>query len=241
MNYRKDRYMKKIKSNDMFVFISSSFLILIISIIISSNLAKIIYGNTIYSNRDESFFVENENIVEMVDVDNVEKISKSSVILFQGGVFTDLDNAEDFKGELQHKTLATVVNDGKYEKIFIGVSSGNNFLDMVSIFKSHNIQFVKQIYKIPLDIAYGSEIVNIIEQFSNFIIDNYEDLFENAINISSFKEEVKNIKPNYGSVGFYNEFNSFKELILEFEDNVYVHELESILDFLYYGFKQYKF
>lgn len=243
MNYRRDRYHKNIKNKRMILSIFSLILVLILSVFISSNLSKIIYKNTLRLNVvKETLTIDNgENVVKPVEekISSVEKIPESNLVLFQGGVFLDLENAEDFKSKIQDKTLASIVNDGKHEKLFLGVSDSKNFSEMVSIFKKNNLQFVKQVYKIPNNLEYGSEIIEIVEKFSKFIIKNYENLFEESVDISDFKNEVEKLEPDYGNSGLHNEFVELKELILEFDDSVKKEELESIIDFIYTNLRDY--
>ncbi|BAK80888.1 hypothetical protein RATSFB_0326 [Candidatus Arthromitus sp. SFB-rat-Yit] len=164
----------------------------------------------------------------------------NNIVLFQGGVFNDLDNAEEFKKKIDNKTLSSIVNDGKYERVILGISYKDNFLDMVDFLKSNNIQFVKQVYKIPVNVEYNEEILKILEAFSDFILEEGKNILKDKVDITKLKEVTSTLDVDYGKRGSYELFNELKESILDLEDSAEREELESIFNLIYLSFANYK-
>lgn len=250
MNYRRDKYRKNIRNNKIYVSVIALILVLGLSLVISNGLAKIIYKESISITQVEDSVVQS-NIESVVsskeksdEKEDIEKYAKSlssnSLILFQGGVFRSLDNAEDFKKKIENDTLASIVNDNKFERVILGISDKENFLNMTNMFKENNIQFVRQIYKIPSDVEYSDEIFEIINLFIKFVLNNSKDMSNNTFDISKFKESVEEIDGDYGEIGEYKIFNDLKDLILELDDECSKSDLESILDFIYFSLEKYK-
>lgn len=243
MNYRRGKHKRSIKNKSIFISILSIVLVLGLSLVIANGLAMAIYKGSVYGNLQQDV-IEDDVILESQEQDKnyvnyQDELLEDNLVLFQGGVFTDLENAEEFKNNIEDKTLASIVNDGKYERIVLGVSTKDTFLDMVEMFKKNNIQFVKQVYRIPTDIKYNSEILEIIDLFTNFVLDNFEYLTD-EFDIEDFKQDVVEVEANYGKVGLYKQFGDLKELILELDDKIVKEDLESIVDFIYFSFKDYK-
>lgn len=251
MNYRSDKHKRSIKNKSIFISVLSIVLVLGLSLVIANSLAMAIYKGSVYGNLQQDV-IEDDVILESQERDEIgeeqdksyasyeNELLEDNLILFQGGVFTDLENAEEFKDNIEDKTLASIVNDGKYERIVLGVSTKDTFLDMVEMFKKNNIQFVKQVYKIPTDIKYNSEILEIIDLFTNFVLDNFEYILTDEFDITDFKQDVIDVEANYGKVGSYKQFKDLKDLILELDDEIVKEDLESIVDFIYFNFKDYK-
>ncbi len=250
MNYRRDKYRKNIRNNKIYVSIIALLIVLGLSLVISNGLAKIIYKESISITQGEDSIVQSNT--ELVvspeekdsDKEDIEKYAKSlssnSLILFQGGVFKNLDNAEEFKEKIENNTLASIVNDDKFERVILGISDKENFLDMTNMFKENNIQFVRQIYKIPSDVAYSDEIFEVINLFTKFILNNSKNMSNNMFDISNLKKSVEEIDGDYGEEGEYKTFNDLKDLILELDDDCSKNDLESILDFIYFSLNKYK-
>ena len=183
MRYRRTINRKNTKNGELVKFAISFVLVLSLSLFISANIASLIYKSSTYekleinfnNNKDNKTIVEDSEKIEKEKIENYsETLLSNNIVLFQGGVFNDLDNAEEFKKKIDNKTLSSVVNDGKYERVILGISYKDNFLDMVDFFKSNNIQFVKQVYKIPVNVEYNEEILKILEAFSDFILEEGE-------------------------------------------------------------------
>ena len=238
MNCRRDKYKKNMRSKGIFISILSMVLVLGLSFVIANGLAMVIYKGGISENLQQNVG-DKESVLEEKEKNYQNELLEDNLVLFQGGVFTDLENAEEFKDSIEDKTLASIVNDGKYERIVLGVSTKDTFLDMVEMFKKNNIQFVKQVYIIPTDVKYNSEILEIIDLFTNFVLDNFEYLTD-EFDIEDFKQDVIEVEANYGKVGSYKQFKDLKELILELDDKIVKEDLESIVDFIYFSFKDYK-
>lgn len=239
MIYRRNRNQKNLKNKNLLISIISLFIVLVLSLVIANNLALAIYKNSNHLMVEEKEIKKEKSMEIEEEKKYVNNLMNDSLILFQGGVFTDLENAEDFKKNINNKVLATIVNDGKYERIIVGISNKDNFLDFVNIFKKNNIQFIKQVYNIPMNVKYNSEILDIINLFTNFILKEVNGLTKGEFDISNFKNEVEDIKPYYGNVGSYKKFNELKELILDFDSKVSREELESVIEFIYFSFREY--
>ena len=137
MKYRRATVNKRnIKYGDLIKFITSFVLVLILSIFISSNIASFIYESSTYKKSEIDLVSEENENNEKLEEEKLENYSKSllsnNIVLFQGGVFNDLDNAEEFRRKIDNKVLSSIVNDGKYERVILGVSTKNNFLDMLN-------------------------------------------------------------------------------------------------------------
>lgn len=239
MNYRRVKYKKNVRSKEIFISVLSMILVLGLSFVIANGLAIFIYRSGISGNLQQNG-VYKESVLEEKDKNYQNQLLEDNLIFFQGGVFTDLENAEEFRENIEDKTLVSIVNDGKYERIVLGISTKDTFLDMVEMFKKNHIQFVKQIYKIPVDIKYNSEILEIIDLFTNFVLDNFQDILINECNTVDFKQDVIDIEVNYGKVGSHKEFKDLKDLILELDDKIGKEDLENIVNFIYFSFKDYK-
>lgn len=250
MNYRRDKYRKNIRNNKIYVSIIALLIVLGLSLVISNGLAKIIYKESISITQGEDSIVQSSTELVVAseekasDKEDIEKYAKSlssnSLILFQGGVFKNLDNAEEFKEKIEDNTLASIVNDDKFERVILGISDKENFLDMTNMFKENNIQFVRQIYKIPSDVAYSNEIFKVINLFTKFVLNNSKNMSNNTFDISNLKKSVEEIDGDYGEEGEYKTFNDLKDLILELDDDCSKNDLESILDFIYFSLNKYK-
>lgn len=239
MTYRRNRNYKNPKNKNLFISIISLVIVLILSLIIANNLALAIYKNGNYTNRDEKEIKLDKNLVNAEEKKYVNNLMSDSLILFQGGVFTDLENAEEFKKNISNKVLTTIVNDGKYERIIVGLSNKENFLNTANMLKKNNIQFVKHVYNIPTDVKYNTEILNIINLFIDFTLKEVNNSQKNEFDASDLKKEIEEIRPSYGNVGSYKKFNELKELILEFDSKVTFNDLETIIDFIYSNFREY--
>lgn len=249
MRYRRTINRKNTKNGELVKFAISFVLVLSLSLFISANIASLIYKSSTYekleinfnNNKDNKTIVEDSEKIEEEKIENYsETLLSNNIVLFQGGVFNDLDNAEEFKKKIDNKTLSSVVNDGKYERVILGISYKDNFLDMVDFFKSNNIQFVKQVYKIPVNVEYNEEILKILEAFSDFILEEGENILNNKIDITELKEITSSLDVDYGKKGSYKLFNELKESILDLENNVEREELESIFNLIYLSFANYK-
>lgn len=253
MRYRRSQHKKIIRDKNLFITIISLILVLALSLFISSNLARLIYKGSVNAKTEQIDGIENPNtLIGTKDAKNDEDYSEVSIeeyadsipqdniILFQGGVFNDLENAEEFRKKIEDNTLVSIVNDGKYERVILGVSTKNTFLDNVNLFKKNNIQFVKQVYEIPMNVDFNKEIIEIIDKFSHFIVDNIEDISNENIDISGFKSDVEKIKFEETGGGSFELFNDLRDLILELDDESNRKDLESIIDFIYSNFKEYR-
>lgn len=250
MKYRRTINRKNLRNKNLLSNILALGVVISLSLLISSNLANFIYKGSaadittqdILDNQDSNKInVEDSKETEQMQLENYSSsLLENNMILFQGGVFNDLDNAEDFKENLSDKTLASIVNDGKYERIILGVATKSNFLEVVNFFKDNNIQFVKQVYKIPLDKKYNKEILHIIEIFSEFILKNTDEILNDSVDVKSLKKQVTSISPSYEENGSYKIFNDLKDLILELDDESSKKDLESVLDFIWSNFEVYK-
>ncbi len=234
MRQRRARHKKIIRDKNTFVFIVSFILVLLLSVFISSNLANFIYKGSVNA---KSEYMKSEDADDKSYENEVSQsydISEDSIILFQGGVFKDLENAEEFKDKINNDTLVSIINDGKYERAILGVSTKNTFSDMSNFLKSNNIQFVKQVYKIPLNKNDDSKLLEIIDIFTNFIMDSFESLSEDEIDTTKLKKELS-------SIDYTNDMDKeILDLILDIDDNAKKSELESVLDYLYVNFTKYK-
>ena len=185
---------RNIKYGDLINFITSFILFLILSIFISSNIASFIYESSTYKKSEIDLVSEENENNEKLEEEKLENYSESllsnNIVLFQGGVFNDLDNAEEFRRKIDNKVLSSIVNDGKYERVILGVSTKNNFLDMADFLKKNNIQFVKQVYKIPLNVEYNEEILKILEIFSNFILDDIKNVLSDEVDVTDLKSDI---------------------------------------------------
>lgn len=239
MMYRRNRNQKRLKNKNLLTSIISLFIVLTLSLVIANNLALAIYKNIDYVKSDESELKIVKNSGNEDEKKYFDSLMNDNLILFQGGVFTDLENAEEFKKNIDNKVLATIVNDGKYERIIVGLSDKENFLNVVNMFKKNNIQFVKQVYSIPMNVKYNTEILNIISLFIDFNLKEVNGSSKSEFDISSLKNKVENINPDYGNVGSYKKFNELKETVLDFESKIGKSELEGIIEFIYFNFKEY--
>lgn len=239
MNTRTDKHKKNVRNKNIFISIMSIGLVLGLSLLISNKLSLVIYKSSIKDK--EISAVKTEAMVSNKENYDISKVKEDNLVLFQGGVFTDFENAEDFRDKIEDKTIATIVNDGKYERLILGVANKKQFSDMSDFLKENNIQFVKQVYKFPENVKYNTEIINIIELFSQYILDNQDSIAdEKLFDVSKLKNEVSLINADYGEVGSYKEFNDLKDLILELDNKAEQKDLESVLDFIYFSFKKYK-
>lgn len=239
MTYRRNRNYKNIKNRNLFISIISLVIVLVLSLIIANNLALAIYKNSNYIKKDEKEIKLDKNLENTEEKKYVNNLMSDSLILFQGGVFNDLENAEEFKKNISNKVLTTIVNDGKYERIIVGLSNKENFLDTVNMLKKSNIQFVKYLYNIPTDVKYNTEILKIINLFIDFTLKEVNNSQKKEFDVSNLKKEIEEIKPHYGNVGSYKKFNELKELILEFDSKVTLNDLETVIDFIYFNFREY--
>lgn len=239
MDCRRDKNRKAIKRRGAIVSITSILLILALSFIIANKLALAIYNNSSYVKEVEKKEVVKPVVKEEKKME-VNSLSKSSLVLFQAGVFKDLENAEEFKKNVHNKTLASIVNDGKYERVFLGFTDKQNYLSFANNFKKNNIQFVKQIYNIPTDVKYNNEILKILNIYSKFLLKEVKDLSKDEFDVEELKKEVESVHADYGNEGSYKEFNSLKDLISDFDSKVNKEELESVIDFVYSNFNQFK-
>lgn len=245
MKYRRATVNKRnIKYRDLIKFITSFVLVLILSIFISSNIASFVYESSTYKKSEIDLVSEENENNEKLEEEKLENYSKSllsnNIVLFQGGVFNDLDNAEEFRRKIDNKVLSSIVNDGKYERVILGVSTKNNFLDMADFLKKNNIQFVKQVYKIPLNVEYNEEILKILEIFSNFILDDIKNVLSDEVDVTDLKSDIDFLDINYGNKGSYKLFNDLRDLILDLDDKVEKEDLESVFNFVYSSFADYK-
>ncbi|EGX29136.1 hypothetical protein SFBNYU_011730 [Candidatus Arthromitus sp. SFB-mouse-NYU] len=245
MKYRRATVNKRnIKYGDLIKFITSFVLVLILSIFISSNIASFIYESSTYKKSEIDLVSEENENNEKLEEEKLENYSKSllsnNIVLFQGGVFNDLDNAEEFRRKIDNKVLSSIVNDGKYERVILGVSTKNNFLDMADFLKKNNIQFVKQVYKIPLNVEYNEEILKILEIFSNFILNDIKNVLSDEVDVTDLKSDIDFLDINYGNKGSYKLFNDLRDLILDLDDKVEKEDLESVFNFVYSSFADYK-
>lgn len=248
MRYRRTINRKNARNGELVKFVISFVLVLSLSLFISANIASLIYKSSTYEKLEINFNNEdNKTIVkdsEKIGEEKMENYSKTllsnNIVLFQGGVFNDLDNAEEFKKKIDNKTLSSIVNDGKYERVILGISYKDNFLDMVDFLKSNNIQFVKQVYKIPVNVEYNEEILKILEAFSDFILEEGKNILKDKVDITKLKEVTSTLDVDYGKRGSYELFNDLKESILDLEDSAEREELESIFNLIYLSFANYK-
>lgn len=239
MKCRRYRKYKVIKNRGIFISLISLILILILSLFIANNLASIIYRIDYIKKNNNSTVVE-LNSFEKDSKEYIDELSENNLVLFQAGVFTDLENAENFKENILNKSLVSIVNDGKYERVLLGFTDKQNYLTFVNMLKKHNIQFIKQIYKISTDINYNVEIFKILGMFTKFILNEIDNLSNNEFNLLKLKKDIEKIQPDYGDTGLYKEFNALKELIMEFDHKVSRMELESVIDFVYSNFSRFK-
>lgn len=246
MNTRTGKRNKIIRKRNMFISIFSIVLVFLLSLFIANRLSLIIYRESI---KEKTISISSKEVSKEVKKENIEnenfEISKKTVdntlIVFQGGVFKDLEQAENFKDKIEEKTISAIVNDDKYERLIIGVSNRKQSKKLSEIYKKNNVQFVKHVLKLPNNVKYNKEIIEIVDLFTQLILDNQDVLHsEKKIDIIDFKKEVSLIKATYGEVGSYEEFNGLKEMIEELEDEIDKKELESILEFIYFNFKKYK-
>lgn len=246
MNTRTGKRNKVIRKRNMFISIFSIVLVFLLSLFIANRLSLIIYRESI---KEKTISVSSKEVSKEVKKENIEnenfEISKKTVdntlIVFQGGVFKDLEQAENFKDKIEEKTISAIVNDDKYERLIIGVSNRKQSKKLSEIYKKNNVQFIKHVLKLPNNVKYNKEIIEIVDLFTQLILDNQDVLHsEKKIDIIDFKKEVSLIKAAYGEVGSYEEFNGLKEMIEELEDEIDKKELESILEFVYSNFKKYK-
>lgn len=253
MKYRRSQHKKNIGDNNLFITIISLILVLILSLFISSNIANLIYKGSVDIKFEQLKDLESPKTLMDTEDNNsslnynetslmeyANNIPQDNIIIFQGGVFNNLENAEEFRDKIENETFVSIVNDGKYERVILGVSTKDTFLDMVKLFKKNNIQFVKQVYEIPLNINYNKEILEIIGLFSNFMVDSMGKLSGDTLDTVSLKEGVDKIKLSNDKKGSYKIFNDLRDLILELDDESNRDDLESIIDFVYSNFKDYK-
>lgn len=245
MKYRRTMLNRRnVKYGNLIKFIISFMMVLILSVFISSNIAGFIYESSTYKKMEIDFISEdseNNNNLEEKKLENYSKsLLSNNIVLFQGGVFNDLDNAEEFRSKIDDKLLSSIVNDGKYERVILGLSTKNNFLDMADFLKDNNIQFVKQVYKIPLDVEYNEEILKILEIFSDFVLKDIKNVFNDEIDVTDLKSDIDFLDVNYGNKGSYRLFNDLRDLILDLDDKVEKEDLEIILNFVYSSFADYK-
>lgn len=245
MKYRRTMLNRRnVKYGNLIKFIISFMMVLILSVFISSNIAGFIYESSTYKKMEIDFISEdseNNNNLEEKKLENYSKsLLSNNIVLFQGGVFNDLDNAEEFRSKIDDKVLSSIVNDGKYERVILGLSTKNNFLDMADFLKDNNIQFVKQVYKIPLDVEYNEEILKILEIFSDFVLKDIKNVFNDEIDVTDLKSDIDFLDVNYGNKGSYRLFNDLRDLILDLDDKVEKEDLEIILNFVYSSFADYK-
>lgn len=245
MKYRRTMLNRRnVKYGNLIKFIISFMMVLILSVFISSNIAGFIYESSTYKKMEIDFISEdseNNNNLEEKKLENYSKsLLSNNIVLFQGGVFNDLDNAEEFRSKIDNKVLSSIVNDGKYERVILGLSTKNNFLDMADFLKDNNIQFVKQVYKIPLDVEYNEEILKILEIFSDFVLKDIKNVFNDEIDVTDLKSDIDFLDVNYGNKGSYRLFNDLRDLILDLDDKVEKEDLEIILNFVYSSFADYK-
>ncbi len=253
MNSRSNKYRNSMKNRSILISIFSITLVIALSLFVSNKLASLIYKQSVVKITENTENTENtklsndtksDNINKKNNVDDSENYKNSllndNIVLFQGGVFTDLENAEEFKNKIKDKTLVSIVNDGKYERIILGISNKKHYTDMTNIYKKNNIQFVKQLYKIPTNVKYNSEILDIVNIFVDFLLKNQDSLSKNEFNTVKLKSKVSEIQADYGKEGSSKNFNDLKDLILELDDKCDAESIESVVDFIYSNFKQYK-
>lgn len=252
MDSRRDKYRNNIKNKGILISVFSIILILIVSLFISNYLASLIYKQSMVSVSDKIVHKNSENHksdgpIRKNEIKDTEKVVKyedslleNNLVLLQGGVFTDLENAEEFRDKIKYKTLASIVNDGRYERIILGISNKSNYADTTKILKENGIQFVKQLYKIPISVKYNSEILKILDLFIEFVSDNSESLLKGEFDTVKLKEQVSKINVDFGKEGSKKIFDDLRELILELDDKSDTESIESVLDFVYANFKQYK-
>lgn len=250
MNSRSNKYRNSMKNRGILISIFSITLVVVLSLFISSKLASLIYKQSVIKitenieNQESSNDIKAENASKKNSVDDSKKFENSllndNLVVFQGGVFKDLENAEEFKNKIKDKTLVSIINDGKYERIILGISNKKHYSDMINIYKKNNIQFVKQLYKIPVNVKYNSEILDIINIFVDFLLDNQDSLTKNEFNTEKLKSKVSEIQADYGKEGSSKNFHDLKDIIMELDDKCDVESIESVVDFIYSNFKQYK-
>lgn len=251
MNYRKEKY--KSKNRNLIISISSLFIVLCIAVISSDFIARAIYnesfGNKVVESDEKEKVtdirndISNLNYSKESEIELNENYSKSlsdeNLILFQGGVFTDLENAEEFSEEIEDKAITTIVSDNKYERIMVGLTNKEYYLETIESLKDNKVQFVKQVYKIPMHIKYNEEILDITNKVIAFINENPEIITE-SVESDILKEEVEKIDADYGEVDSFKMFNEYKELIMELDKKITKDDIGLVIDFIYSNFKNYK-
>ncbi len=252
MNSRREKYRNNVKNKGILVSIFSIIFIFIVSLFISNYMASMIYKQSMISISDKIVHKDSENYksdssIKNNEIKNTDKVVdyedsllENNLVLFQGGVFTDLENAEEFRDKIKDKTLASIVNDGRYERIILGISNKGNYANMTKTLRDNGIQFVKQLYKIPVNVKYNSEILKILDLFIDFISNNSESLSKGEFNTVKLKEQVSQIDVDFGKEGSKKVFDDLRELILELDDKSSSESIESVFDFVYANFKQYK-
>ena len=239
MNTRIDKYRKNTKHKNFIISILFIVLVLGLSFLIANKLSIVIYKSSL--DKKPVSNIKNETVVNAMDTYSIPKVTEDNLILFQGGVFTDLESAENFQEKIKDKTISIIVNDGKYERLIVGLSNKKQYSNVSSFLKENNIQFVKQIYRFPENVKYNIEIMKIIDVFTQYILENKDNISEDKLfEVEKMKNQVSLISGEYGNTGSYKEFNDLKDMILELDDKAEQKDIESVLDFIYFSFKKYK-